>query len=275
MESDIPLGISILYFTDRFKFFFPYVLSNLPWKRRCVAVSVRQTCSQLLCSLACITDGENMPLMKSHNKKASPEVLDPRETKQEATCLPTVPTVLWPALCSKRDLSKWLFQQYCWNDVMSHCSWKRTISILFLPIPHEPTHSGTCMSMFWVNFLCQTEGKLIQHQQQKQQKPTLFFCWLLLYKIFWAAAFHNFRVFSCSCSMTYMFSTHPELCQAVMIWSVSYAIASIWLRFLSVCFSCILLFMALSWLCIWEQWKNGLTLLKDNASACISLWAKA
>lgn len=141
-----------------------------------VAVSVRQTCSQLLCScLACITDGENMPLMKSHNKKASPEVLDPRETKQEATCLPTVPTVLWPALCPKRDLSKWLFQQYCWTDVMSHCSWKRTISILFLPIPHEPTHSGTCMSMFWVNFLCQTEGKLIQHQQQKQQKPTLFF----------------------------------------------------------------------------------------------------
>lgn len=164
MESDIPLGMSILYFTDRFKFILPMSWAICLGKGGCVAVLVRHTCSQLLCScLACITDGETLPLIKSHNKKASPEVFDPRETKQEATCLPTVPAVLWPALCHKRDLSKGLLQQYCWNDVMSHCSWKRIISILFLPIPGQPTYFGTCMS----NFLCQAEGKPIQHQWQK------------------------------------------------------------------------------------------------------------
>jgi len=43
VESDIPLGMSILHFADQIHF--TYVLSNLPWKRRlCDCVSEQYLC---------------------------------------------------------------------------------------------------------------------------------------------------------------------------------------------------------------------------------------
>ena len=120
----------------------------------------------LLCScLACITDGVALPWRNRLTRKASPEVLFPRGTKQEAMCPLTVPTLLWSALCPKREVSKGLFKQYVWNDVTSRCSWKRTIPVLFLPAPGDPTSFGTCMSIFWDYFLCQSGAKTMQQNR--------------------------------------------------------------------------------------------------------------
>lgn len=58
------------------------------------------------------------------------QALFPRDTKQEAVCLLSVPSLLWPELCPRRNLPKWVFKQYNWNYIISLFRWKETICLI-------------------------------------------------------------------------------------------------------------------------------------------------
>lgn len=159
MESDVILGMPTHTHSIRrqLQIYFAYVSSNLPLQKKLYG-HISETWFLFWNHFAAVwfaplMEGVILPLMKLCNKKRRPKspISQRYQTTGYASAHSPKPLV---ASTSPQEipLCLTLFKRCSWNAAMSQCSWKRTISVSFLPALGNHIPFGTCMSIFWDDF---------------------------------------------------------------------------------------------------------------------------